>query len=189
MPPPRKPRKLSPDQLFEYAVNCLSARAYSSGDLRSKLRLRAALATDVDPVIARLLELGYLNDQRFAESYATLRRENDSFGRMRVLTDLRKHRIGSTLAGSAVEKAFEGLNEADLIDAFIERRMPAAAMPEGLSDERRLAAAYRKLRRAGFSSGLVLAALRKRAAKPEMVDDFPEEEAAGEEDTGNQSES
>lgn len=178
----RKPRKLAPGQLMEHAVNCLSARAYSSGDLRAKLRLRAALAADVEPVIARLVELGYLNDARFAESYAALRVENDTFGRIRVLTDLRRHRIDATLAEGAVEKVFHGLNEAELIESFIERRIPSVTIPGWLSDERKLASAYRRLRRAGFASGPVLSALRKHASRPEMIDDFPEDEPVDETD-------
>ena len=93
-----KPRRLAAEQLFEYAVKVLGARAYSTGDLRAKLRLRAAQAADVDATIARLLDIGYLNDERFAESYAAARVANDGFGRVRVLMDLRAHRVSGELA-------------------------------------------------------------------------------------------
>src|SRR5258708_36939073 len=63
-----KPRaKLAEDALFEYAVRSLANRACSSDELRFKLRQRAAKFSDIDPVIARLKELGYLDDKRFAE--------------------------------------------------------------------------------------------------------------------------
>jgi regulatory protein len=167
----KRPRKLAPEELFEYAVKSLGARAYSTGDLKSKLRMRAANPPDADAVIDRLKDIGYLNDQRFAEGYATARVENEGFGRMRVLTDLRAHRVSGDLADQAVEQALGGRSEAELIDAFIERRMHTP-----IEDDKKLAAAYRKLRRAGFTSGPILAALKRIAAHPEALEEPLEEE-------------
>jgi regulatory protein len=172
----RRPRKLAPEELFEYAVKCLGARAYSSGDLKSKLRRRAVDPTDADRAIERLRDIGYLNDQRFAESYATARVENDGFGRIRVLNDLRAKRVTGELAEQAVARALGDKTEAELIEAFIERRMGSIAASEPIDDERKLAAAYRKLRRAGFSSGPVLTALKRLAARPEVLEEPPAEE-------------
>jgi len=173
---PRRPRKLAAEELFEYAVKCLGARAYSSGDMRSKLKLRAAEPVDADRTIDRLKDIGYLNDQQFAESYATARVENDGFGRMRVLNDLRAKRVTGELAEQAVEHALGDKTEAELIDSFIERRMGSIAAGGPIEDERKLAAAYRKLRRAGFSSGPILAALKRIAARPDELEEPPAEE-------------
>jgi regulatory protein len=172
-------------ELFEYAVKCLGARAYSTGDLKSKLRMRAVDPSDVDAAIDRLKDIGYLDDRRFAELYASARVENEGFGRMRVLNDLRARRVTGNLAEQAVEHAIGERSEAELIDAFIERRMPSfgAAGPiprKPIEDERKLAAAYRKLRRAGFTSGPILSALKRIAARPEALEepldeDEPEE--------------
>ena len=171
-----KPRKLAAEELFEYAVKALGARAYSTGDLRAKLRLRAAQVADVEATIARLLDVGYVDDTRFAESYAAARVANEGFGRMRVLMDLRAHRISGELAAGAVENALDGKDEAEQIRAFIERRMPSLAAGGLVDDPKKLASAWRKLRRAGFSSGPVLAILKSIAARPEFADEFPEEE-------------
>lgn len=176
----KRPRKLAPEALFEYAVKCLGARAYSTGDLKIKLRLRAANPADADGVIDRLKDVGYLDDRRFAENYATARFENQGFGRMRVLIDLRSRRVAPDLAEKAVEQAMGDRSEAELIDAFIERRMHSVATGGPIEDQNKLAAAYRKLRRAGFSSGPVIAALKRIAAKPEAIEEPPEEEEADE---------
>jgi regulatory protein len=170
---PRKqgPGKLAGEELFEYAVKCLGIRAFSAGDLRARLQLRAANAADVDHVLARLKDIGYLDDRRFAESFAAARVENEGFGRMRVLSDLRARRISGKLAEHAVEQALGQRSEAELIQAYIERRMPSIAAEGQIEDERKLASAYRRLRRAGFTSGPILAALKGIAARP----DFPEE--------------
>jgi regulatory protein len=173
----KRPRKLAAEELFEYAVKCLGARAYSTGDLRSKLRMRAANPADADAVIDRLKDIGYLDDRRFAEGYAAARVENEGFGRMRVLNDLRGRRVSGDMAEQAVEHAIGDKSEAELIDAYIERRMHSVAVGGKIEDEKKLAAAYRKLRRAGFTSGPILAALKRIAARPEEL-----EEPLGEEE-------
>ncbi|MGA2711671.1 MAG: regulatory protein RecX [Bryobacteraceae bacterium] len=169
-------RKLAAEQLFEYAVKCLGVRAYSTGDLKSKLRMRAANPPDVDATIDRLKDIGYLNDQRFAENFASARVENEGFGRMRVLSDLRARRVTGNMAEQSVEQALEGKSEAELIDSYIERRMPSIAAGGRIEDERKLASAYRRLRRAGFTSGPILTALKGLAARPELLEEPIEEE-------------
>jgi len=177
----KRPRKLAPEELFEYAVKCLGARAYSTGDLKSKLRMRAADPADADGAIDRLKDIGYLDDERFAENYATARVENEGFGRMRVLNDLRSRRVSGNLAEQAVEHAIGDKSEAELIDAFIDRRMHSVAAGGPIEDEKKLAAAYRKLRRAGFSSGPILSALKRIAARPDALEEPLEEEEQEEE--------
>jgi regulatory protein len=180
MPLPKRPRKLAAEELFEYAVKCLTARIYSTGDLAAKLRLRATHLPDVATTLDRLKEIGYVSDERFAESFAVARVENDGFGKIRVLNDLRKHRIPGELAGAAVERALDGRSEAELIAAYIERRMPSVAAGGRIEDEKKLASTFRKLRRAGFTTAPILTALKGLAARPEVLDDFPDEEEEAE---------
>jgi regulatory protein len=174
---PRKQRpRLAEDALFDYAVRSLANRASSSDELRFKLRQRAEKISDIEPVITRLRDLGYLDDRRFAEMYTMMRVEGDGFGRMRVLSDLRGRRVAPKLAEKAVSQAFEGKDEPEMVAAFVERRMPSVAAGVHAGDEKKLAAAYRKLRRAGFSSGPILTVLKRFAANPEMLEEPPEEE-------------
>jgi regulatory protein len=168
--------KLEGDALFDYAVRVLAARASTCDELRFKLRRRAAALSEIDPVIERLRDLGYLNDQRFAEMYTAMRMENDGYGKTRVLQDLRKRRVAPSLADRAVSHAYRDQNEDEMVTAFIERRMPSISAGGHIDDERKLAAAYRKLRRAGFTSGAVLTALKRFAAHPELLEEPPPED-------------
>lgn len=167
--------KLAAEELFAYAVKLLSIRANSSEDLRAKLKRKAEVSSDADSTIARLIEIGYLNDHRYAENYASARKDNDGFGKFRVLMDLRRKRVGSEMAQQAVEGVFEGTNEPDLIDEFVNRKMGSIAAG-GVNDQKKLAAAYRRLRRAGFSSGPVIDALKRYAARPEELEEPPASE-------------
>ncbi|HWD97557.1 MAG TPA: regulatory protein RecX [Bryobacteraceae bacterium] len=187
----KKVQKLAADALFEFAVKTLAGRASSSAELAAKLRLKAERAEDVDATIARLKDLNYLDDARFAESFAHARVENNGFGRMRVLSDLRARRVSSKLADNAVNAVFEEKDEDALIDAYIARRIPSLAAHRSLGShgahgseeqedraarDRRLGSAYRRLQRAGFRSGAILAAL-KRAGAPEDLEEPDEAEA------------
>ena len=145
--------------------------------LTSKLRLKAAVPADVDATIERLRGIGYLNVERFAESFANWRVENAGFGKARVLSDLRGRRVPPKLAEQAVAQVMEGRSEDQMVDAYISRRMPALAAGGKIEDQKKLASAWRRLRRAGFSSGASLAALKRLAARPEELDEPEEEEA------------
>jgi regulatory protein len=169
-------RKLAPEELFEYAVQCLGRRPFAAEELKVKLRTRAARVADVDAAIARLKDVGYLDDKRFAESFALNRAENDGFGKMRVLSDLRARRVAPKVAETAVAQVFEDRGESEQIEAYIERRMPSLRAGGKIEDARELARAYRRLRRAGFSSGGALAALKRAAARPEEIEEPVEEE-------------
>lgn len=171
-----KPRKLTADELFEYAVKALAARAHSTGDLRTKLRRRALLTADIEATLERLREIGYLNDVQFAESYAASRANNDGFGRARILMDLRTHNITGSLADQAVETALDGKEETEQIQAYIERRMPSIAAGQQLDDDKKLAAAFRRLRRAGFATSPILKVLKSLSSRADLPEDFPEEE-------------
>src|SRR6266571_973770 len=95
---PGRKKLLSAAELWEFAVKSLGARACSSGELRRKLVQRAERAADVDEVISKLRDYGYLNDRRFAENYSGARLENQGLGRSRVLRDLWQRKVSGGLA-------------------------------------------------------------------------------------------
>jgi regulatory protein len=162
--------------LLEYALRTLTRRALSESELRSRLVRRAEDPAAVDDVVAKLKESGLVNDARFAESYAAARLENQGFGRMRVLSDLRRRRVGAQVAGSAVESAFEGTDECALAERFLERKYRGKDLAQLFSEDRNVASAYRRLRLAGFSSGAAIRVLKQYAAKAEALEDADSED-------------
>src|SRR5262252_11051293 len=108
----RKPRQLDREGLWNYALRALGGRAHSTGEMREKLRRRAARMTDVDEVIERLKDSKYLDDRRFAEGFASARLSNERFGKTRVLQDLRDRRIAPGLAEKTVGEVYRDVDEA-----------------------------------------------------------------------------
>src|ERR1700733_3112433 len=107
----RPPQPLDREKLLNVALRALGGRAYSSGELREKLRRRAQSEEDVDSVLAKLKEAGYLDDRRFAENYAAVRLENEGLGKMRVLRDLRQRRVAPALAEQVTERTYQDTEE------------------------------------------------------------------------------
>jgi regulatory protein len=176
-----KPRPLEADALWEYALRALARRAHSAGELREKLLRRAARAGDVPGILARLKDYGYLDDRRFAENYAAARLENEGFGKARALQDLRKRRVAPAVAAKAVEKAYGGVEEQRLIEDFLRRKFRGRDLETYLAEPKNLAAAYRRLRGAGFSGGESLRVLKRFAAEPELLDGLEDETGGADE--------
>ena len=178
----RKARPLDADALWSFALKTLGRRAHSTGELRDKLRQRADKLGDVEDVLHRLKDCGYLSDQRFAESFAAARLANEHFGKTRVIQDLRQHRVAPNLAETSVRKVYEDVDEQALIEEWIRRKYRSADRETLFHEEKDLAAAYRRLTRAGFRSGQIIQALKKFAKDPDLLDAFePPEEPLTEE--------
>jgi len=174
----KRPRQLSADELFTYAVRKLSGRAASVGEIRTSLLSRALDPADIDGVLAKLKDYGYLNDARFAESFASARLENEGFGQSRVLRDLRQHRVAPELAASTVSKVYSDKDEPALIEQYVRRKYRSKDREGLFESEKELASAFRRLVRAGFSSANSIRVLKRFAANPDLLDaleNLPEE--------------
>ena len=170
----RAPKKLDADGLWAYSLKLLGGRAQSVGEVRQKLLRRAENEPDVEMTLTKLGEYGYLNDTRFAESYATWRKDNEGFGRGRVLRDLRQRRVAPAVADTAVTQVFLNTDEEEQIEAFLGRKYRNTNLRELLQEEKKLQAVYRRLRYAGFSSGAVVKILKRYAAQADELEDEPD---------------
>ncbi len=168
--------KLDEKSLWEYALRVLSQRAYSAGDIKQKLFKRAQSAQDLNAVVAKLQEYGLVDDRRFSEAFASSRLQNDGFGRFRVLNDLRRKRIAPTIAETAVNQAFTGTDELQLVEQFLKRKYRNIDLRQFLKEEKNLASAYRRLRMAGFGSGSSMSVLKRYSKRLEEWTEPPPED-------------
>lgn len=155
--------------LLEYAVKSLSSKMKSVRDLRRRMAERAepgeAGEEAIEAVIAKLKDLGYLSDERFAADYTRLRQENEKFGRRRVQQGLMQKGIAQDLTNATLAKAYDDVDEVGLAKQYVERKR--MKKPEG---EKEVARAMRRLVAAGFSVGTVWKVLRGWGAAVEEVD-------------------
>ncbi len=165
----RAKKKLGPEALYDYAVAALGRRALTERELGRKLASRAADPAHVDETIERLRSIGYLNDQRTAESHAYAKRELEGLGARRVLSELRRRGVDSATAERTVEEAYSEVDELELIRQYLERKL-GRRLEGRLEDPREVQRLTHRLMRAGFSAGPIREALGKVAADSGWLD-------------------
>lgn len=159
---PKKRDPVGEPELFEYAVGVLSRRMRSVRDLRRLMKARAhegeAGERDMTRVIERLIELKYLSDERFAQDYTRLRKENQGFGRRRVAQDLAVKGVGKELAATTLAAAYDEADEVALARAYCERKR--IQPPSGVDAQKQSVRIMNRLMRAGYSSTAIFKLLR-----------------------------
>jgi regulatory protein len=131
----------------------LAARQRSVAELRERLLTgRGATQTNVEEVIARLREYGYLDDAKFALSYASLRLRERPIGRRRLERDLLIKKVDKQTAGTALDEIFAATPEEKLIDRAIAKRVRLRGKPKSREDAKKL---FDHLVRQGFAFELV----------------------------------
>lgn len=162
MPFPRPKKKFySEDELYEYAVGALARRMRTVAELKRLLRARVEVDTEygqtlVELIIRRLKDNGYLNDSQYAAYFSALRRDNQKFGKRRVVTDLKIKGMHSDLIDKAVDAAFEGVSEEKQAREYLRRKR--LAKPKNQKETARV---FRQLLRGGFSPKAIFSILKK----------------------------
>src|SRR5271157_5133742 len=152
------PRKFSTVQeLHNSALRALMRRAHSIHEMREYLDRRAAEKELVSPVIARLRELNYLDDARYALDYARHHAQSRRQGRYRIARELRARGVPDRHIEAALDAVFAETEEATLVRARLKRHLSHV---RGALDQRKLAGLYRSLLRAGFSADIIRTELR-----------------------------
>jgi regulatory protein len=163
-------RKLyTEEELYEYAVGALARRMRSVAELKRLLRNRVEADTEigrtlVELVIVRLKDQGYLNDAKYAASYSSYRRENEKFGRRRVITDLKAKGVHADVIDKAIASAYDDVNEEKLAREYLRRKRLHKP-----NDQKQAARIFRQLVRAGFGTRTVLAILKKWDVEDEVL--------------------
>jgi regulatory protein len=146
--------------LYEYAVGALGRRMRSVAELKRLLRRRvdqgAAGEALVEAVVTRLKDQRYLNDTQYASAYSSYRRDNEKFGRMRVISDLKSRGVHGDVIEKAVSGAYSEVNDEQLARAFLRRKRLQKP-----ADQKQAARIFRTLARAGFTTKVIVTILKK----------------------------
>lgn len=163
---------LNAGELLNHALKLLGSRDYAEKELRTRLSSRAAVETDVDEVVARLRELGFLDESRFARGKAEDAASRRLVGKQRIALELESREVEREVIERVVEEAYEGRDETALALAHLETRLGSFLREGALEDERTLQRAYGRLRRAGFRHADVVTALRAHSRLAARMDEF-----------------
>jgi regulatory protein len=106
-------------------------------------------------VIRRLKDQGYLNDASYAAAYSSFRRDNEKFGRRRVVTELKIKGVHGEVIEKAVESAYQQVSDEAQAREYLRRKR--LQKPKNRKEAARL---FRQLTRAGFASKTIFGILK-----------------------------
>ena len=160
MPFRRTQKIYDEDMLYEYAVGALGRKMRTVAELKRLMREKVRHQGEegqllVEVVVAKLKEQKYLNDTQYAESYSRFRRENEKFGRMRVVQDLKAKGVHGDIIEKTVTAAYQDVNDEKLARAYLQRKR--IRKPVTQKDAARV---FRALVRAGFGSRVIFRILK-----------------------------
>ena len=154
--------------LYEYAIGVLGRRMRTVAELKRLLRQKVEKSELgdllVETVIARLKEQRYLNDTSYATTYSSLRKENDRFGRRRVISDLKQRGVHDDIIDKTVDAAYADTNEEQLARAFVARKR--LKKPASQKEAARI---FRTMVRAGFATRTIITILKKWDVEEEVL--------------------
>ncbi len=152
----------------------LARRAYSVAELRRALERRFGAVGDrsstrpVSDALARLRQLGFLDDRKFAARYAASLAEKRAFGRHRIRRELKAKLVDYRTIEPALRLTFEETDEQELLERVLEKKVRALRLP---LTPRKLSSLCMSLLRHGFNSGDIMKAVRSRPELRPVADD------------------
>ena len=166
-----KKKSYSENELYDYALGALARRMRTVAELKRLMRARVEEAeseygqTLIELVIRRLKDQGYLNDSQYAAYFSSMRRDNQKFGRMRIVTDLKIKGVHGDVIEKAVDTAFNGVNEEKHAREYLRKKRMKKP-----KDQKETARIFRQLARAGFGTRTIFTVLKKWDVDDETLD-------------------
>ncbi len=140
----------------------LARRPYSVAEMRRALQKKYPDSSQVPKAIARLRELHYLDDKKFAEHYASSLARNRAYGRYRIRRELKAKLVDYRQIEPALQQAFGETSEPELLQQTLEKKLRTLRLP---LTRPRFHSLCQSLLRRGFNSGDIIKAVR---ARPEL---------------------
>jgi regulatory protein len=154
--------KEAPPDPLTAALRMLARRPYSVAEMRRALEKKYPDSSHVPKAIARLRELHYLDDKKFAEHYASSLVRNRAYGRYRIRRELKAKLVDYRQIEPALQQAFGETSERELLEQTLEKKVRTLRLP---LTPAKLASLCQSLLRRGFRSDDIIKAVR---ARPEL---------------------
>jgi regulatory protein len=135
------------------ALRILGIRSFSAMELTDRLADKGETPENAEKTVAWLLEIGLLDDTKYAESIARQYAQK-GFGKRRITMELYRRGIDKELWDAALEELPE---QDDKIDALLAKKLP----PEPSRTDIKKSAEY--LSRRGFSWAEIKSALERQS--------------------------
>ena len=92
---------------YEKAVKLLSQREHTAKEIERKLSDKGYFKEEIEEAISKLLSIGYISEERFAEGYIRSRLRKCAEGRSLLRLRLKEKGTPSNIADECLSKAWE----------------------------------------------------------------------------------
>ena len=150
------------DRAYVAGLTLLARRELAEAQLRERLARRKFEPDDIDAAVMRLRDERAIDDRRTALACARTEIRIKRRGRVRVVRQIEALGIARDIAREAVAEAFAEVDETELLQQALDRRLRHGT---DVNDPAVLRRVYRYLLHQGFDPGRVTALLRGRAKK------------------------
>jgi regulatory protein len=150
------------ERAYVAGLTLLARRELAEVQLRMRLARRKFDQEDIDDAVARLRLEGALNDRRTALACARTEVRLRHHGRALVLRQIEALGIARDIAREAVAEVFTELDEAELLEQALDRRLRRGL---ALNDQLAVRRVHRYLVGQGFDPSAVTGLLRRRRAQ------------------------
>jgi regulatory protein len=140
-------------------LKMLARRELSESQIRQRLARKGHSESDIDEAVERLRGERAIDDARVAEAIARTETSIRRRGKLRVRMQIQRAGIDKDIARHAVDEVFSGIDDDELIEASLRKRLRGR---DTIADDREFQRLYRYLIGQGFESDRVMRTLSSR---------------------------
>jgi len=140
-------------------LKLLARRELSEAQVRQRLARKGHGEPDIDQAIARLRDERAIDDARVAAAIARRETSSRHRGRLRVRMQIQQAGISQEIARHAVAEAFGSIDDDELIEASLRKRLRGR---ETIANDREFQRLFRYLNTQGFEHDRIMRALSRR---------------------------
>lgn len=155
----------------------LARRPYSIAAMRRALEKKCPRSAQVDAAIARLRELGYLDDRKFAEQYAYSLAQNRAFGPHRLRRELKAKLVNYREIEPAVKRVYQETPAPSILEQALAKKLRSFRLP---LTRARFHSLCQSLMRLGFGAGDIIKAVRSRPELKPVAEEIEPMDLEGE---------
>ena len=141
-----------------YVYMLLSKKSYTKKEIIDRLKRKLYEEDVIAAVVKEFEEEGWLNDRRYARAFAADSKTFNRAGKRLVRMKLMRKGVDSEIIESAVEKAYEGVDEYEMALELASKRMRSLQRLEKPAAARRLQG---YLARKGYNIDVIIKVVKK----------------------------
>jgi regulatory protein len=145
-------------QSYQYALRLLTGRDYTIARLRNKLAARDVSGQDVEAIIVRLQEEGWLDDRRYAGRFAESALAEGRFYGPRLRLEMHRRGFPRDVVAEAIAPLLAERDEISEVRSVVEKRYPGFCYSAATDRDKRRVIGL--LQRRGFGFSVIMQALR-----------------------------